>query len=171
LSYEDDARLILAHTHGGGDMGNTQSQLPFFVYGTLLPGQPNYGYWRGGVLAQQPALLPEACLFDRGNYPMLIENRPGTVRGLAITVFPSLYPAILAALDTLEGYDPSRAETAEYRRERRVIQLLNGLPVVAWVYVGQPDQMDDLPQAGGDWKQYARTRQREIDSWWQASGR
>jgi gamma-glutamylcyclotransferase (GGCT)/AIG2-like uncharacterized protein YtfP len=28
-------------------------QLPFFVYGTLLPGQPNAHLWAGAVVAQE----------------------------------------------------------------------------------------------------------------------
>ena len=30
-------------------------QLPFFVYGALLPGQPNHYLWRDGIRKQQAA--------------------------------------------------------------------------------------------------------------------
>lgn len=163
LSYEDNDKPILPYTSAGGDMSVRCSRLPFFVYGTLLPGQPNDGYWLGGIRTQRPAVMPRARLFDQGTYPILVEGGPGMARGLVITVGDTLYPLILNTLDYLEGYDSQHPETAEYRRVRRVVRLLNDQPVAAWVYVGRPDQVRDLAPVGSDWKQYTLNRQRSID--------
>jgi gamma-glutamylcyclotransferase (GGCT)/AIG2-like uncharacterized protein YtfP len=53
--------------------------LPFFVYGTLLPGQPNYPLWAAAIRSEQPATLPNGRLYDMaqlglGHYPLLVED-------------------------------------------------------------------------------------------------
>lgn len=170
LSYEDNAHSILPYGAVCDDMSIEHQSLPFFVYGTLLPGQPNFGYWLNGIRSQQPAILPGARLYDQVFYPILNEEPGGMVRGLVITVETTIYPVVLNNLDFLEGYDPHQPEKAEYRRERRVVELLNGRPVVAWVYIGQPDRIRGLPPVGCDWKRYAQDKQGEIESWWQDGG-
>ena len=81
--------------------------LPFFVYGTLLPGQPNYYLWREAIERVRPAVLPRSCLYDLGCYPMLVDAPDGEVRGLVVTIRPSSYRAAVALLDQLEGIGDS----------------------------------------------------------------
>ncbi|WP_411112809.1 gamma-glutamylcyclotransferase family protein [Streptomyces sp. 029-5] len=48
--------------------------LPFFVYGTLRPGEHNHDlYLRGRVAAEEPARLAGALLYDGPGYPYAIE--------------------------------------------------------------------------------------------------
>ena len=47
-------------------------QLPFFVYGTLLPGQPNDDLWGDGIAQVETAVLDDSHIYDMGYYPMLV---------------------------------------------------------------------------------------------------
>ena len=50
--------------------------LPFFVYGTLRPGGPNYARYLGGsTRTEEPAILRQAMLVTDGIYPYLIIGR------------------------------------------------------------------------------------------------
>jgi gamma-glutamylcyclotransferase (GGCT)/AIG2-like uncharacterized protein YtfP len=151
-------------------MTGVDRQYPFFVYGTLLPGQPNYGYWLNGIVAQQPAVLRGACLYDQGFYPMLVEEDTGEVDGLLVTIASSLYEMVLDTLDSLEGYTPERPAAADYQRTKRVVQMADGQESVAWVYIGHAELTAGLEPIGRNWKRYARSRQQNIDSWWRAGG-
>ena len=112
--------------------------LPFFVYGTLLPGQRNHHIWQGAVVQQVAAVFPNGRLYDMGAFPMLIEEGEGVVRGMVLAVDPAHYTAILTAVDQLEGYDPDAPERSFYLRARRTVYLSHGEPITAWVYLGQP---------------------------------
>ena len=112
--------------------------LPFFVYGTLLPGQRNHHVWQGAVVQQVAAVFPNGRLYDMGSFPMLIEVGKQVVRGMVLTIDPVHYEAVLAAVDQLEGYDPDVPERSFYIRARRTVYLSHSEPVTAWVYLGQP---------------------------------
>lgn len=131
-------------------------QLPFFVYGSLLPGEPNDFLWRYVAEAEQPAILPGGALYDLGPYPMLVDSAHQAVRGLAVRVRDNCYHDVLATLDDIEGFDPMQPHEADYRRVPRIIHLLSGRPVVAWVYVGRVEAVAGLNSFGGDWKAYLR---------------
>ena len=62
-------------------MKSTPRLLPFFVYGTLLPGQPNAHLWGDGIVAQQNATLANGRLYDLGAFPMLVEEGEEKVVG------------------------------------------------------------------------------------------
>uniref|UniRef100_A0AAU3GXT6 Gamma-glutamylcyclotransferase n=1 Tax=Streptomyces sp. NBC_01401 TaxID=2903854 RepID=A0AAU3GXT6_9ACTN len=82
----------------------TEAELPFFVYGTLLPGEPNHDrFLRGRTQEERPALLSGALLYEGPGYPYAIEGH-GTVRGALITAAPGAYAELLAMLDGLEQY-------------------------------------------------------------------
>ncbi|HMQ31224.1 MAG TPA: gamma-glutamylcyclotransferase [Chloroflexaceae bacterium] len=113
--------------------------LPFFVYGTLRPGEHNYARLLAGrTSAEAPAALAGAALFTEGPYPFLVTAPdlagPGDlVRGDLVALPPALYGPVLAQLDALEGYV---AGSAANLYERVVIEVAaaDG-PRRAWVYV------------------------------------
>ncbi len=137
-------------------MTRTGIYLPFFVYGTLLPGEANYPLWREAIQAIKPATLPGARLYDLGQYPMLVEGGVGEVRGMVGWVRPSSYAAALSLLDMLEGIHLPYPGGIGYRRRPRVVWLAGGSEVAAWVYVGNPAVVAGLKPVGADWKTHRR---------------
>jgi gamma-glutamylcyclotransferase (GGCT)/AIG2-like uncharacterized protein YtfP len=128
------------------------AHLPFFVYGTLLPGEANYPLWREAIAAMIPATLPGACLYDLGYFPMAVDSPQGEVVGLVVDVKPEYYAGAMALLDLVEGFDPDATGQGAYRRERRVVRLANGEPVVAWVYLGHLRYVIGLKPLPSHWK-------------------
>jgi gamma-glutamylcyclotransferase (GGCT)/AIG2-like uncharacterized protein YtfP len=142
--------------------------LSFFVYGTLLPGQPNYGLWRGRIESEQEATFANGRLYDMGYYPMLVEGEVGRVQGLLITVRPQEYEAVVMELDALEGYDPGQPDACAYCRVERSVTLIDGRSVSAWVYLGHSRYVSELtPVTGGDWARYVADKMDQITAWWQ----
>lgn len=150
------------------DVKSTPDPLPFFVYGTLLPGQPNAHLWGDGLVAEQAARLPNGRLYDCGAFPMLVEEGEEAVSGSLIAVQPELYPAILARLDALEGYDPAEPNASAYRRVSRDVITADGRRQTAWVYVGHAAALPGMaPIPGGDWRRYAAATFADMQQWWQ----
>lgn len=139
-------------------MTNAGVHLPFFVYGTLLPGEANFGAWRNAILDTRLATLNGASLYDLGHFPMAVEDGLGEVRGIVVYVRPSSYRAALLLLDQLEGVDLGLPGAPGYRRTRRVVRLMDGAQVVAWVYLGSKTFVAGLEPIGLDWKSYVRSR-------------
>ena len=140
---------------------------PFFVYGTLLPNQPNHYLWGKSIVSIETAVFPHGRLYDMGHYPMMIEQPHEVVKGKLITVNPSVYDAITTTLDTLEGYDPARPTASAYRRLERVVEVENGRFVTAWLYLGQPKYVTGLHSIpSGDWGQHISATKKQIKSWW-----
>ncbi len=129
--------------------------LPFFVYGTLLPGERYFGLWREAISDMRPAILDGACLYDLGYFPMAIAAAPGEVRGMVVWVRPSSYAAALSLLDQLEGVALPRGNPG-YRRARRIIRLTGGSSLVAWVYLGHEAVVAGLAPIAADWKRHTR---------------
>ncbi|MGW2883938.1 gamma-glutamylcyclotransferase family protein [Streptomyces griseoruber] len=133
----------------------TGPQLPFFVYGTLRPGEVNHGlFLRGRTLREQPARLSDAVLYDGPGYPYAVEEPGGTVTGDLVTARPETYERLLAELDRLEEYTPGDPRSL-YERVVREVTTGEG-PVRAWVYVAAPAVAARLRArgerlAGGDW--------------------
>jgi gamma-glutamylcyclotransferase (GGCT)/AIG2-like uncharacterized protein YtfP len=143
------------------------SPRPFFVYGTLLPEQPNYYVWGESVMAAAEAWLANGRLYDLGHYPMLIEEGKASVRGMVIFVERADYVDVLTRLDHLEGYDPAQPGACAYRRVARRVRLANGRSETAWVYVGQPQYVAEVAVvSGGDWAAYVTEMQKESLEWW-----
>jgi gamma-glutamylcyclotransferase (GGCT)/AIG2-like uncharacterized protein YtfP len=143
------------------------SNRPFFVYGTLLPGQPNYYVWGQAVVSEEQAVLANGRLYDMGHYPMLIEIGDRPVRGMLVDVAESEYAAVLARLDYLEGYDLAQPATCAYRRVRRKISGVSGCVRTAWVYIGRPQYVVGKPAiSGGDWLVYVGATAKESRRWW-----
>ncbi|WP_420631459.1 gamma-glutamylcyclotransferase family protein [Candidatus Leptofilum sp.] len=144
-------------------------QLPFFVYGTLLPEQPNFSLWESDIVAKQPATLWGGRLHDMGYYPMLVlAEAAEAVQGMVITVKPTGYGAVLQRLDALEGYDPKQPNQNGYRRRMVKVALANGRSQKAWVYLGQSDLVVDKPVvANGDWAAHAAQNHPRLQDWWE----
>ena len=49
-------------------------KLPFFVYGTLIPDQPNYYLWKDSIVNTKKGFIKNHQLFDMGHYPMIVES-------------------------------------------------------------------------------------------------
>lgn len=82
----------------------SDTQLPFFVYGTLLPGEPNHDrFLRGRTCQERPAVLPGALLYEDPGYPYAVEGH-GTVHGALVTAAPGAYAELLGLLDDLEEF-------------------------------------------------------------------
>lgn len=114
-------------------------QLPFFVYGTLKPGESNYArYLVGQTIAEVSAWLDQGTLFTEGPYPFLVLEsdlaRPEEqVFGTLITLRPSVYELVLQDLDRLEGYVVGGTQNLY---ERIIMDILTEHgPYRAWVYV------------------------------------
>ncbi|WP_037684699.1 gamma-glutamylcyclotransferase family protein [Streptomyces durhamensis] len=131
--------------------------LPFFVYGTLRPGEVNHDlFLRGRTTAEEPARLPGAALYDGPGYPYAVERPDGEVRGELVTARTQAYTALLAALDRLEEYVPDDPRNLYERVARNVIRTADGTPVRAWVYLAAPRvaarlRAEGKPIEGGDW--------------------
>lgn len=143
-------------------------QRPFFVYGTLLPGQPNAYLWQkeGWVIGE--AVFENGRLHNMGHYPMLVKATGMQVRGVVLAVNPAAYTAVLARLDALEGYDPENASACAYRRVLVDVVLANGRTLAAWVYMGGEQFTAGKPVIeDGDWAAHAAKNKTVLDAWWQ----
>lgn len=125
----------------------TGGMYPFFVYGTLRPGQPNAVLWDGCEERMEGAVLENGRLYSLGHYPMLIEAEDGVVKGTLLTIQPAKYDLVLARFDWLEA--------GAYRRLLWRVLTENGRLAEAWVYVGHPSYVVNRPLiADGDWCGY-----------------
>ncbi|MFF7726857.1 gamma-glutamylcyclotransferase family protein [Streptomyces sp. NPDC008001] len=140
-------------------MAAEQERLPVFVYGTLRPGQANHGrYLRGRTVAEEPARLRGAVLYEGPGYPYAVADPGGEVRGELIVVSPGEYAAVLASLDELEGCGPDGAGEMYVRAVRPVLPGSSGGEVRAWVYLAAERTARRLRAvgtrvAGGSWPQ------------------
>ncbi|MFG2571514.1 gamma-glutamylcyclotransferase family protein [Streptomyces sp. NPDC048481] len=135
-------------------------ELPFFVYGTLRPGEANHDLLlRGRTLREEPARFTGALLYDGPGYPYAVEA-PGaagtTVSGELVTARPEEYARLLADLDRLEEYTPGDPRNLYDRVAREVVRVDGSASVRAWVYVAAPAVAAELrargrPIEGGDW--------------------
>ncbi|MGW7213351.1 gamma-glutamylcyclotransferase family protein [Streptomyces collinus] len=136
--------------------------LPFFVYGTLLPGEVNHGlFLRGRTRSEEPGRLADAVLYAGPGYPYAVEEPGGgAVSGELVTALPEAYAELLTELDRLEEYVPGDPRSLYVRVERKVVRAADGAAVRAWVYVAAPAVATRLRAhgraiEGGDWR--ART--------------
>jgi gamma-glutamylcyclotransferase (GGCT)/AIG2-like uncharacterized protein YtfP len=114
--------------------------LPFFVYGTLKRGEPNYErLLRDRTLAEEDAVLEPAAMYTAGPYPFLVTaadllpTPQAQVSGQLMTIHPELYDQTLQQLDELEEYDPADPRSMYLRRDISV--TCAGQPRRAWIYV------------------------------------
>ncbi|MER7741089.1 gamma-glutamylcyclotransferase family protein [Streptomyces sp. NPDC096538] len=132
--------------------------LPFFVYGTLRPGEVNHDrFLRGRTAREEPGRLRGAVLYEGPGYPYAVEAPDGEVRGELVTALPEAYAELLARLDRLEEYVPGDPRNLYDRVARPVVRETGGATVRAWVYVAAPAVAARLRAratrvAGGDWR-------------------
>ncbi|GAA3235349.1 gamma-glutamylcyclotransferase [Streptomyces sp. XM83C] len=132
-------------------------RLPFFVYGTLRPGQRNHdAFLRGRIRTERPARLMDAVLYDGPGYPYAVEEPGGTVHGDLVTAHPDVHGELLAELDRLEECTPGGDPRDLYARVRREVVLDDGQRTPAWVYLAAPAVEARLRAHGrriesGDW--------------------
>ncbi|MGW7256264.1 gamma-glutamylcyclotransferase family protein [Streptomyces sp. NPDC054834] len=130
--------------------------LPFFVYGTLRPGEGNHDlYLRGSTRSEEPGRLTGAVLYDGPGYPYVVEQPGGEVRGDLVTALPEEYGRLLRELDRLEEYAPGDPRNLYERVGRNVVRA-DGSTARAWVYIAAPHVAARLRArgrliAGGDW--------------------
>ena len=103
-----------------------------FTYGTLLSG------FKHEVLTSiskyltlvGPATIRGALLYDLGNYPGLVEEPNGEVKGELYSIKePESVFKVLDEYEELDVPDP------EYKRVKKVIVLPGGSEIESWVYV------------------------------------
>jgi gamma-glutamylcyclotransferase (GGCT)/AIG2-like uncharacterized protein YtfP len=142
------------------------ARYPFFVYGTLKPGESNYArHLAGRTSSEIPAQLKGAALFNAGAYPFLVlaqaeladlAQASDIVEGVLIDVPAEAYDVVLADLDKLEGY-VAGGSTNLYDRLVVQVQTADG-PREVWVYVAGDQPIEriragQLPRiASGIWQ-------------------
>jgi len=148
----------------------TDLSTPLAVYGTLRRGERNDGLLRGarylgiGRIAGRMWEMPETA--DREYaYPSLVIDDPpadgsffpdpaATENPARSSVVVELYdltgPDLLAAVDTLEAFDPDDVAGSEY--VRRLVDIVDGPVDEAWIYVyNGPPEAKGAPIPDGDW--------------------
>lgn len=144
---------------------------PFFVYGTLIPGQENDHLWGNSIVDQQEAQFSGAVLYSFDYFPMLIcvDDPCKIVKGMIVTIDQTGYSRILQTVDRLEEFDPADEANSPYRRQAHRVTTANGTACTAWVYVGRPAWVRGRPRIeSGDWRTVAR--QNPFEAWWASNG-
>ncbi|MGP4045149.1 gamma-glutamylcyclotransferase family protein [Streptomyces sp. 2A115] len=133
------------------------NRLPFFVYGTLRPGEHNHDlFLLGSTVSEVPGRLTGAVLYDGPGYPYAVEEPGGVVCGELVTADPERYERLLGTLDRLEDYAPGDPANV-YERVARDVTREDGTTVLAWVYVAARVVAAGLRARGkliegGDWR-------------------
>jgi len=128
-----------------------------FFYGTLMTGfdrrrrigiDPKMRYRGRGWIA--------AALFDLGLYPAAIPAADGRVWGEVFELLDG--PAVVQALDEIEGHRPTEPDSSLYLRTRVPVHLPDGASEEAWVYfynapLGQAPRI-----VSGDYLEYLKVK-------------
>jgi gamma-glutamylcyclotransferase (GGCT)/AIG2-like uncharacterized protein YtfP len=107
-----------------------------FVYGTLLSAA---GHPMGARLRRESRLVGEASMPGRlyriSQYPGLVEEAAAQP-WVAGEVYALNHPAAsLTWLDAYEGIVPEAGARNEYERVERLVRLVSGEELTAWVYL------------------------------------
>ncbi len=138
-------------------MTTEPERLPFFVYGTLRPGQANHARILCGRTArEEPARIGGALLYDGPGYPYAVSGPPdAVVHGALVLPRDADYGEVCATLDRLEDYAPGDPRNL-YERVVTEARCQDGTTVRAWVYLAAAPLAARLratgtPIDGGDW--------------------
>lgn len=133
------------------------TQLPLFVYGTLMSGERAYGRFSHAVERSAPATLAETDLYSLGHYPMAVSG-DGMVTGEVHWLDPAAHDRVLAQLDEYEGVGVG------YARMQVTVQIImavverateGGQQILAWAYLGLDHIAEQHPKIeNGDWRAY-----------------
>ena len=141
-------------------------QLPFFVYGTLIPDQPNYYLWKDSIINTKKGLIKNYQLFDMGHYPMIIKLEGNNVVGMLMYIETEDYGGITKIIDNLEGYNPEKHGSSAYNREIREIELEDGKLEKAWIYIGSEKYIKkENAVKDGNWVKHVSEKKGNQD-WW-----
>ena len=142
------------------------NRLPFFVYGTLIPDQPNYYLLSDSIVSTKNGLIKNHQLFDMGHYPMIIESEGNKVHGILMYVKNEDYGKITKIIDNLEGYNPENHGSSAYKREMRDIELEDGKIEKAWIYIGSKEYVNEENKVkDGNWVKHISKKEGNKD-WW-----
>ena len=142
------------------------NRLPFFVYGTLIPDQPNYYLWKDSIVSTKDGLIKNYQLFDMGHYPMIVESEGKKVHGILMHVKNEDYGKITKIIDNLEGYNPENHGSSAYNREMRDIELEDGKIEKAWIYIGSKEYVNEENKVkDGNWVKHISKKEGSKD-WW-----
>ena len=141
------------------------NRLPFFVYGTLIPEQPNFYLWKNSIVATKKGLIQNYQLFDMGHYPMIVESEGNNVHGMLIYIKNEDYDKITKVIDNLEGYNPENHGSSAYKREIRDIEAENSLEK-AWIYIGSEEYVKkENVVKDGNWVKHISMKEGNKN-WW-----
>ena len=141
-------------------------KLPFFVYGTLIPNQPNYYLWKDSIVNTKKGIIKNYQLFDMGHYPMIVESKGNNVHGMLMYIKNENYEKIAKTIDNLEGYNPENHGSSAYNREIRDIELEDGEIEKAWIYIGSKEYVkEENAVKDGNWVKHISKKEGNKD-WW-----
>ena len=141
-------------------------ELPFFVYGTLLPNQPNYYLWKDSIAGTKNGIIRNYQLFDMGHYPMIVESKGNNVDGMLVYIKAEDYDKITRVIDNLEGYNPQKHGDSAYNREIKDIELENGELAEALIYIGSKDFVKEENAVDeGNWVKHISGK-KGNQGWW-----
>ena len=140
--------------------------LPFFVYGTLIPDQPNYHLWKDSITSTKKGIIKNYQLFDMGHYPMIVKSEGNKVHGMLMYVKNENYGKITKIIDNLEGYNPEKHGSSAYNREIHDIELESGELEKAWIYIGSEQYISKKNAVmNGNWVKHISKKKGNND-WW-----
>ena len=141
-------------------------QLPFFVYGTLIPDQPNHYLWKDSITDTKKGITKNYQLFDMGHYPMIIKSEGSNVNGMLMYIKTEDYDKITKIIDNLEGYNSENHGSSAYNREIRDIELENGELEKAWIYIGSEKYIKkENAVKDGNWVKHV-SEKKGNQTWW-----
>lgn len=128
-----------------------------FFYGTLMAGFDRRR--RAGIDSMLTYIgrgAIRAALFDLGIYPAAVPAPDSAVWGEVYAMSDA--PAVLAALDDIEGFRPDDPDKSLYSRQQADVVLPDGSTAVAWVYFYNAPLGRALPIPSGDYLEHVRVR-------------
>ena len=141
-------------------------KLPFFVYGTLIPDQPNYYLWKDSIVDTKNGLIQNYQLFDMGYYPMIVKSEGNNVYGMLMYIKNEDYDKIIKIIDNLEGYDSENHGSSAYNREMCDVELESGEVEKAWFYLGNIKYIQSEKNVeSGNWVEHVSKKKGNQD-WW-----
>jgi gamma-glutamylcyclotransferase (GGCT)/AIG2-like uncharacterized protein YtfP len=151
-----------------------QRKLPFFVYGTLIPGHRNEHHWLGAIRSQQRASLKKGRLYRFPGFPMMVftdnsdADGDDVVRGSVVYVNEDGYDRVLRSLDALEEYDSTKTDDENfYLRVERDVDTDEGTVVRCYTYVGRQSTVIGLPTVlNNDWAAAVQSDP-QANKWWE----